>query len=114
MKLEERLSQQKDWQCQKTDMISKMGYVFEELKHENEELKLKEKFYEGFDSLYIQQVKDEWLNTLEAKFTQIIEKLKEEKARRHYKDKIDHLKDKIRKLQEIQSNTVHASGTGNE
>ncbi len=78
-----------------------MGIIFEELKIENDSLKLKEKFYEGFDSLYIQQVKDEWLNTLEAKFAAIIEKLKEERARRHYKDKIEGLKEQIRKLQEI-------------
>jgi len=31
-----------------------MGIIFEELKIENDSLKLKEKFYEGFDSLYIQ------------------------------------------------------------
>jgi hypothetical protein len=43
-------------------------------------------------------VKDEWLNTLEGKFTVIIEKLKEEKARRHYKGKIEVLKEQIRKL----------------
>lgn len=70
-----------------------MSQILEEIKAENEKLKLKERFYEGFDALYIQQVKNEWLNSLESKFTMIIEKLKEEKARRHYTEKIENLKE---------------------
>jgi len=60
----------------------------DQLKSELDTLKMKEAFYEKFDPDYIQRVRDEWLSTLEGQFAKIIEKIKEERARRHYKDKI--------------------------
>ena len=63
------------------------------VQQQNEALKQKEKFYEGFDTGYIYSISDDWLIMLEQKFQNINEKLREEKARRKYKNKIQGLKD---------------------
>lgn len=47
------------------------------------------------DSKYLTTVKDDWLNTLDVKFQQLLEKLKEEKTKRKYKCKINNLKSQI-------------------
>lgn len=53
---------------------------------------------------YISTVKDECLSQLEQNFTVILEKMKQEKARRYYKDKIDELKEQIRRLKDQSCN----------
>lgn len=59
------------------------------ISQENQMLKNKEQFYENLDPEYFRSVKDDWLSILETKFALITEKLREERTRRVYKDKID-------------------------
>lgn len=46
----------------------------------------------------MRSLKDEWLDVLETKFSIIVDKLREEKTRRLYKDKIETLQAQIRYL----------------
>lgn len=61
---------------QKIENISKLNNKFFSLQSENEVLKLKENFYEGFDNEYIRLVKDDWIAQLEGKFAHLVERLR--------------------------------------
>src|ERR1035437_6480813 len=72
------------------------------IEDEFEVLKGKEQFYESFKKEFIRPVPDVFLNSLESKMTYICEKVKKEKQRRHYMQKIEVLQEQLLKLQKKQ------------